>query len=157
MRTSRRWLTVIAATGGLLFAGSAAIPAQAAPSEHICLKNDVSYCLQANGNGQQVKLTNVQANYSNFYIVGTRSGGQVQFQDGNGNCLRAGTGNVVKIENGSCVTSDPADWWYAPANQVYRLVSLAYNDDILVHGHMNGYYVWHAEPVSGDWYNWVGA
>jgi hypothetical protein len=43
VRTSRRWLTVIAAAGGLLIAGSPAIPAQAATSFHICLENATSY------------------------------------------------------------------------------------------------------------------
>ena len=64
--TARRWLTVIAAVGGLLIAGSSAIPAHAATSFHICLENATSYCLQSNGGGNQVTLTNNSANYSNF-------------------------------------------------------------------------------------------
>jgi hypothetical protein len=148
--TVRRWLTVIAAAGGLLIAGSSAIPAQAATSFHICLKSATSYCLQSNGGGSQVTITNNPANYSNF--TSPRPG---QFQNGNGNCLRAGTNNVVKIENGPCVASDPADSWYAPPGQTYRLASQLYRDDMTVHGPVNGYNVWHINPGSGDWYNWV--
>ena len=148
--TVRRWLIVIAAAGGLLIAGSSAIPAQAATSFHICLKSATSYCLQSNGGGNQVTITNNPANYSNF--TSPRAG---EFQNGNGNCLRAGTNNVVKIENGPCVASDPADSWYAPPGQTYRLASQLYKDDMTVHGHVNGYNVWHINPGSGDWFNWV--
>ncbi len=156
MRTSRRRLTVVAAAGGLLIAGSPAIPAQAAPSEHICLENAQSYCLQSNGTGQQVTITLNPAKYSNFTKSRTRSGGQVQFENGNGNCLRAANGNVVVIENGPC--QDVADnWWYAPANQIFRLRSESTNDDLTVHGRVDGWNVWHIIPGSGDWYNWVGA
>jgi hypothetical protein len=96
-----------------------------------------------------VTITNNSANYSNFHVA--RTG---QFENGNGNCLRAGTNNVVKIENGPCVANDPADSWYAPSAGSFRVRSLLYGDDMLVHGHVNGYKVWHAIPVSGDWYNW---
>ena len=148
--TAKRWLTVIAAAGGLLIAASPAIPAQAATSFHICLENAASYCLQSNGSGNQVTITNNPANYSNF--TAPRTG---QFENGNGNCLRAGTNNVVKIENGPCAANDPADSWYAPSAGSFRVLSALYGDDMLVHGHVNGYKVWHATPVSGDWDNWA--
>ncbi len=154
MRTSRRWLTVIAAAGGLLIAGSPAIPAQAATSFHICLKNASSYCLQFVAGGNQETITNNSAQYANFHIVQT-SGALNQIEDGSGNCLRAGDNNVVKMENGGCVATNDADWWFSPGDAQYRLESYAYSDFMLVHGTVNGYNVWHAIPVSGDWYNWA--
>jgi hypothetical protein len=154
MRTSRRWLTVIAAAGGLLIAGLPAIPAQATPGTfHICLENAQSYCLQSNGPGNQVTITN-SGSYANWHQART-SGGEWQDENGSGNCLRAGDNNVVKIENGPCLATNLADWWYAPGNYPYRQESSRYSDDMLVHGTVNGYKVWHAKPVSGDWSNWV--
>lgn len=127
---------------------------RAADSFHICLRNEPSYCLQSSGTGQQVMITNVSASYSNFHVARSNASGYSQLENGNDNCLRAGTGNVVKIENGPCADTDTADWWYAPANQPYRLRNENYQDDMLVHGHVNGWNVWHATPISGDWYNW---
>jgi hypothetical protein len=150
VRTARMWLTAIAAAGGLLIAGSPAATAQAPDPFNICLKNAPSYCLQSNGGGQQVTITNNPANYAVFH-----SPSPVEFENASGNCLRAGTGNIVKIENGPCVASDQADSWFAPATEVFRTRSELYLDDMLVHGHVNGYKVWHATPGSGDWYNWL--
>ncbi len=99
MRTSRRWLTVIAAAAGLLIAASPAVPALAATSFHICLKNAPSYCLQSNGPGSQVTITN-SGSYANFHVVRTDNVGNIQLENGSGNCLRAGDNFVVKIENG---------------------------------------------------------
>jgi len=166
VRTARMWLTVIMAAGGLLIAASPAIAAeagsaataQAAASRavqvatpfHICLKNATTYCLRSNGGGQQVTITNNPANYSTFHQP---LGGQ--YENASGNCLRAGTGNIVKIENGGCSATDQADTWYAPVGMTFRVRSELYTDDMLVHGVANGNSVWHATPVSGDWYNWI--
>jgi hypothetical protein len=67
---------------------------------NICLKNAPSLCLESNGTGNQVTITGNQADRANFHYV--NPGSELQFQDGNGNCLRAGpTGR-----NGAI--SDPA-------------------------------------------------
>jgi len=192
MRTSRRWLTVIAAAGGLLIAGSPAIAAEAGPAAtaqvltgqhpvqvrqmaapagsglkavssaiqaadpfHICLKNAPTYCLRFVTAGNQETITDHSANYGNFHISNTDALGDSQIENGSGNCLRAGTNNIVKIENGGCVGTNLGDWWFAPAGEPYRIRSLAYSDDMLVHGHVNGFNVWHETPQSGDWYNWA--
>jgi hypothetical protein len=129
---------------------------QAASSYHICLTNALSLCLQSNGTGNQVTITTNAADWSNFHTVRTRAIGkdtEGQIQNGNGNCLRAGTGNVVKIENGPCAFSDPADWWIGPPGNL--LESEQYPADyMLVHGNVSGFNVWHANPVSGDWTQW---
>jgi hypothetical protein len=75
-----------------------------------------------------------------------------QYQDASGNCLRAGTNYVVKIENGGCAPSDHADWWAATGD--YRYKSLEYDDSMLTHGNVGGYNVWHATPQSADWFRW---
>lgn len=113
MRISRRLLTVIAAAAGLLIAGSPVTTAQAAvgSSGPICLTSASSYCIHSNGPGQQVTITNDNAQKSTFTVV-YDSNGFHGWQNGNGNCLREGTNGVVKIENGPCNTSDGADFWY---------------------------------------------
>lgn len=59
-----------------------------------CLTNATSYCIKANGAGNQVTITNVAADKANFTVV-YDSDGFHAWQDGNGNCLREGTGGVV--------------------------------------------------------------
>ncbi len=155
MRTSRRWLTVIAAAAGLLIAASPAVPALAATSFHICLKNAPSYCLQSNGPGSQVTITN-SGSYANFHVVRTDNVGNIQLENGSGNCLRAGDNFVVKIENGGCLTGNDADWWYNIGRAPCEVLSWRYNDETLVHGTVNGWNVWHADSQAGDWFNWTG-
>jgi hypothetical protein len=107
----------------------------------------------SNGPGNQVTISH-SGNYANWHIVRT-SGHLDQVENGSGNCLRAGDHNVVKIENGGCLATNNADWWFSPGDAPARIESYAYSDFMLVHGHVNGWNVWHANPVSGDWYNWV--
>jgi hypothetical protein len=172
----------VAAAGGLLIAGSPAIAAEAQPAAppqapagaglkavpsaaqasapfHLCLTNTTNprFCIQSNGTGQPVTITSTQANWSNFQTVYTFTNGGItwnQIENGNGNCLRAGTNNVVKIENGPCVHSDNADSWSGETLGPKDYQSYMWGDWMLVHGNMNGYKVLHAEPVSGDWTNW---
>lgn len=174
MRTARSCLIVIAAAGGLLLAGSPAIAAEAGPAAtaqdltgqplgsalqadpfHICLKNASSYCLRFVTAGNQETITNNSANYGNFHIAGSDGRGDYQIENGSGNCLRAANDHIVKIKDGGCVDSSGADFWYAPANHPYRVQSLFYGDDMLVHGTVNGFNVWHEIPQSGDWDNWA--
>ena len=158
MRTARKWLTAIAMVTGLLVAGSPAITAQAAvgDSSQICLTNAPSYCIKTNGPGKQVTITNVAANKANFTVV-YDSGGVHAWQDGNGNCLREGTGGVVKIENGPCNTFDPTDQWvHAQGDTTW------YNNSDLqpmyTKGHANGDDVWvttGTNPLpSGSYSKW---
>ncbi len=124
MRISRRWLTVIAAAAGLLIAGSPVTTAQAAvgDSSQICLTNAPSYCIHSNGPGNPATITNVDAQKSNFTVVYDTDGWHM-WQNGNGNCLREGTGGVVKLENGPCSLTDLSDrWWHAQGSTTW------YND-----------------------------
>ena len=77
----------------------------------------------------------------------------VQIENGNGNCLRAGTNNMVKIENGPCLEGDNADAWSDVLIGPNDYQSFMWGDWMLVHGNVGGYKVWHAKPVSGDWTN----
>ena len=151
--TARRWLTVIAAAGGLLIAGSPAIPAQAAvgDSGQICLTNAPSYCIKTNGVGNQVTITNVAANKANFTLVYDNAGDH-QFQDGNGNCLREGIGGAVKIENGPCQYVDPNESWSHSGTTWHN-----YNDNAILYtkGDATGNDVWtKGTPPSGSWSKW---
>ena len=178
MRTSRRWLTVIATAGGLLIAGSPAIAAEAGPAAtsqvltgagleavpaaaqagyNICLTHATHWCLVSNGTGRQVTVDNTAGDWATLHTV--RPGndpvtGQpmLQIQNANGNCLRAGTGNVVKIENGPCASTDGADWWIILNGQ---LESMFYRDKMVIHGQPAlAPNVFHDTPRSGDWAAW---
>lgn len=133
--------------------GLKAIPAAVGDSGNICLTNAPSYCIKANGAGKQVTITNVAANKANFTVV-YDGGGLHAWQDGNGNCLREGTGGVVKIENGACNYSDGSDFWYHSQGS-----TTWYNDsssDIMyTKGTVTGDDVWAtASPTSGSWSKW---
>lgn len=146
-------------------AGFAAIPAYAGPSYHICLLNStkVTYCIQSNGVGKQVTITSDKSNWSNFTDYATDlsiSGEPVQrVENGNGNCLRENNSNQVVIANGGCVASDlDGEWGWPDPYYIYNGVWQNYQDqtdDMLVHGNVNGYKVWAAKPVSGDWTKWT--
>jgi hypothetical protein len=156
VRISRRWLTVIAAAGGLLIAASPATTAQAAvgDSSQICLTNAPSYCIHSNGTGNQVSITNVAADKSNFTVV-YDSDGYHAWQNGNGNCLREGTGGVVKIENGPCNITDHSDlWWHSQGGTTWY--NDASNYPMYTKGDVSGDYVWTGQtPLpSGSWSQW---
>jgi hypothetical protein len=129
-------------------------PAALASTFHICLLNASSLCLQSNGAGNQVTITSASGGYSNFHVVNTAADGSYyvyQFDNGNGNCLRAGSNGVVKIENGSCSASDSTDWWVADGNY---LVNYGYGEYMLTHGNASGDNVWWGADQSGDWVKW---
>jgi hypothetical protein len=88
--------------------------------------------------------------------VRTDNVGNIQLENGSGNCLRAGDNFVVKIENGGCLTGNDADWWYNIGRAPCEVLSWRYNDEMLVHGTVNGWNVWHADSQAGDWFNWTG-
>lgn len=141
---------------GLLVAGSPAITAQAAvgDSGQICLTNAPSYCIKTNGAGNQVTITNVAAQKANFTVVYDTDGFH-SWQDGNGNCLREGTGGVVKIENGPCQITDLSDRWYHAQGS-----TTWYNDAsshvLYTKGDVTGDDVWAGmTPLpSGSWGKW---
>ena len=81
--------------------GMKAAPDAVGDESQICLTNAPSYCIKANGAGNQVSVTDVAAQKANFTVV-YDSGGYHEWVDGNNNCLREGNNGIVKIENGSC-------------------------------------------------------
>jgi hypothetical protein len=163
----RRWLATIAVVGGVLIAGSPAIAAQAAPgqagpdvvgdSSQICLTYSVSYCIKSDGPGNPVTITNYAPNDSNFTVVRIKTIVGItyyQWQNGNGNCLREGTNQQVKLENGGCVSTDDTDWWRALSENVVGNKSTF--DLMLVRGTpATGDYVFaYASIPAGDWGAW---
>jgi hypothetical protein len=108
---------------------------------HICLANSRNYCIQTNGTGNQVTITSNSADKGNFTLVRSLDGGILQqYQDGNGNCLREGTGDVVKIENGGCSSGDDTAKWDISNG----------NGNYLVNYYYNGYMLTRGTPASGD-------
>ena len=75
--------------------------------------------------------------------------------DGNGNCLREGTGGVVKIENGPCSNSDQTDWWAKVASNAY-IENLGNYAEMYTKGNDSGDNVWASTstPPSGSWVQW---
>jgi hypothetical protein len=81
-------------------------------------------------------------NKANFTVVYDPDGWHMR-QDGNGNCLREGTNNVVKIENGPCSITDYSDrWFHAQGSTTW------YND-------ASSYVLYTKGDVTGD-YVWAG-
>jgi hypothetical protein len=133
--------------------GMKAVPDAVGDESQICLTNAPSYCIKTNGAGNQVTITNVAANKANFTVV-YDSVGVHAWQDGNGNCLREGTGGVVKIENGPCNIHDASDLWYHSqgSTEWYNV-----SNDYVVYttGHVTGDDVWTALTApSGSWSEW---
>ena len=153
MRISRRWLTVIAAAAGLLIASSPVTTAQAAvgDSSQICLTNAPKYCIHSNGPGQQVTITNVDAQKSNFTVVYDLRGIH-SWQNGNGNCLREGSDGTVKIANGPCVGSDQSATWGRTGDTYWNELYQGY---MFTYGTQNGDKVRATvDPPSGAWVTW---
>ena len=154
--TAGRLLVAAVAVGGLLSLGLPAIPAQAAPagvgdSGQICLTNAPAYCIEANGPGNQVSITDVAADMANFTVVFNQNQ-YYEWQDGNGRCLREGNGGVVKIENGHCVVGDDSDLWAKTNNYITESLTI---DFMYTKGDANGDLVWaNDSPPSGSWEKW---
>ena len=133
--------------------GLKAVPDAVGDESQICLTNDTSYCIKTNGAGNQVSITDVAAQKANFTVV-YDSGGNHMWQDGNGNCLREGTGGVVKIENGPCNLSDYMDQWiHSQGSTTWE--NRITGDIMYTKGNDNGDYVWATtSPPSGSWSKW---
>jgi hypothetical protein len=171
---TRKWLTAIAVGGGLLIsaspahatetaptatahgAGVMAVPAAVGSKAQICLKNSSNYCLQSNGAGSQVTITNNSSNYSTFTVArieDTVNGTEYEWQNASGNCLRQGGSNMVIIKNGSCSASDRSDLWQAFQGRVQNDFTAQI---MLVRGQPktgNKVFAFSTTP-SGDWAKW---
>jgi hypothetical protein len=156
LNTARKWLTAVAVAvaGVLLIPGS---PANAAPAKgHICLKNSSSYCLQSNGVGNQVTITNNSGKYSVFTVKGpaiTINGVTTfQWENASGNCLRE-DGDMVTIKDGGCSATDPADSW---GDNGGDLLNEFFEHFMLVRGQpQTGFKVFaYVTVASGDWAKW---
>jgi hypothetical protein len=136
-------------------AGMRAAPDAVGDESQICLTNAPSYCIKANGTGNQVSVTDVAADKANFTVV-YDSGGYHAWEDGNNNCLREGNNGIVKIENGSCNINDYVDVWLRDAstgNNVWHNYST--QDIMYATGDDNGDNVFASRnPPSGSWTKW---
>lgn len=139
--------------------GAKAVPDGVGHKGHICLTYATSYCIETNGPGNQVTITKTSADYANFtvvYEVGSGDNINIEWQDGNGNCLREGTQNDVKIENGSCAAPDPypnTDTW--DLSDYHTVVNLYYLDIMLVHKAADGFNVYaYPSTMTGDLAQW---
>jgi hypothetical protein len=133
--------------------GLKAVPDAVGDESQICLTNAPSYCIHTRGAGNQVAITNVAAQKANFTVVFDVEGDHA-WQDGNGNCLREGTGGVVKIENGPCNISDDSDnWEHSQGSDIWKNVETG--DEMYTKGTDNGDLVWASTgPGPGAWINW---
>ena len=133
--------------------GLKAVPDAVGDESQICLTNAPSYCIHTRGAGNQVAITNVAAQKANFTVVFDVEGDHA-WQDGNGNCLREGTGGVVKMENGPCNISDDSDnWEHSQGSDIWKNVETG--DEMYTKGTDNGDLVWASTgPGPGAWINW---
>jgi hypothetical protein len=125
-------------------------------ASHICMYENDNSCLLGQGGGNQVETSTSSA--SNWYLVNNTIGTDwYQIQDGNGNCLREGTNNVVKLENSSCNANDQTDWWYIYGNNppIENLRNSYYSGDYMgVYGTNGGRPVWAHPKASGFYTGW---
>jgi hypothetical protein len=132
--------------------GLKAVPDAVGDESQICLTNASKYCIKTNGPGNQVSITNVAANQANFTVVFDVEGDHA-WQDGNGNCLREGAGNVVKMENGPCNISDYTDnWTHSQGSNMWH--NVYYGGEMYTKGDANGDYVFGGAPPLGGYANW---
>jgi hypothetical protein len=136
------------------FPGMKAVPDAVGDESQICLTNAPKYCIKTNGPGNPVTITNVAANKANFTVVFDVETDHA-WQDGNGNCLREGTGSVVKMENGPCDFGDPSDMWTRLEGNT-TWYNQSNNFDIMyTNGPANGNNVWaKGTPPSGSYSKW---
>lgn len=85
------------------------------PSGNWCLTNSPApgACMIGQGAGNQIQLTNSPGSYMHVSAVasGTFEGlPEYEYQNNNGNCVREGTGGIVKLQNGGC-TGAADNWW----------------------------------------------
>ena len=135
------------------FHGMKAVPDAVGDESQICLneRHQRSASIRE-APANQVSITNVAADKANFTVVFDVEGDHER-QDGNGNCLRAGTGNVVKMENGPCNISDLTDnWSHSQGSNMWQ--NVYYGGVMYTKGDTNGDYVWGGAPPLGGYSNW---
>lgn len=164
-------LTALVGTGAAAAAGPAQAttpshhlrtgPAHAVPdvtSERLFLNLNVlpppppQRCVVAQGTGNQVAIKDPAGNYcARFTTVNGN-----EFQDGNGHCLRANSASQVKIEDGSCNSSDSNEQWTTQGScssscTIHNVGRQAY---MKVNGWSSGDLVWVGffPPGYGTWY-----
>jgi hypothetical protein len=124
----------------------------------ICMNSNNNSCMLGQGGGNQVKTST--SGSSNWSLVNDGGIGRTdyQIQDSSGNCLREGTGNVVKLESGSCNANDLSDWWdvTVSGSGVVNLRNLNYTGDYAgVYGTDSGRPVWGYPKAGGFYTGWI--
>jgi hypothetical protein len=144
-----------AATASVSTAEPVGFGTQPSGTFNICLLNDKSECIGSAGPGNQVSITDGEP--ADFHVVNGRINGlgdqEWEFETSAGDCLRAGDGSVVKIENGAC--SGAADWWMVEGSASTELHSQRDGTPMLTHTNGDGQSVWYETFQSGDWYQWT--
>jgi hypothetical protein len=118
-------------------------------------------CIVTNGVGNQLTVAYAGAqscaNITITKLDKTEGSDPVyEFTDGSGNCLRANNSDVVKVESGTCSSSDTGEWWIATYGtvgsgntvrfeNVLQALWLKTNADIA------GYDVWVGTGGSNNW------
>jgi hypothetical protein len=134
------------------FPGMKAVPDAVGDESQICLTNAPKYCIKTNGPGNPVTITNVAANKANFTVVFDVETDHA-WQDGNGNCLREGTGSVVKMENGPCDISDLSDnWTHSQGSNMWH--NVYWGGEMYTNGDANGDAVLGGAPPLGGYAKW---
>jgi hypothetical protein len=176
VRTSRRWLTVIAAAGGLLIAGSpaiAAVPAAASTSSQaaqaavtpLSASPDVTgaqiYLTHANVYGWTTHANNAQLTIdvrpaTGFYLTATSNPYFFKIHASSQRCVEAEGNGDTRVILTDCQQGN--------GNQEWEAVS--YNGGCTLQDEANGHYatvyndasgkpIWESDPPpSGSWVTW---
>jgi hypothetical protein len=124
-----------------------------------CLTNSTTphICLQAEGPGNQVQT--LQNTGTTWTVTNTEpiSGGTgflaYQVVNANNDCLRQGTGHVVKTQNGPCDSQADDSWWIFENSGHKTNLNYA-PDNMYVTNNTSGLNVWSGTIPSGGWGNW---
>ena len=176
MRTARMWLTVIAAAGGLLIAGSpaiAAVPAAASTSSQapqaagallsaattltgqIHLTNGSGYSWTTHGDNAQ--LTIQASGGTDFYLTATIDNGFYKIHVANSShCVEGeGGGNKAVIATDCAQGSINQRWGAISYNGGCKLINEATGLYATVYNDTNGKPIWESDgTVSGSYLAW---
>jgi hypothetical protein len=152
-------LSTALVTGLFVVAGTvfAMVPGAAhAAGTHLCLNFDQSKCLVTHGIGNQLTIgTTGQANITSTFVGNWNGKLMVNWEDGNGNCIRENNSNAVIVANGPCQSSDNSAKWAQSNDGHSTFQNRQHTSDYLAtFGTASGTVVWGNAQGTGWYVSW---
>lgn len=123
---------------------------------NICLFTAISVCIRDFGAGNGVEVWS--SDYGVYHIANSSSGGQRQYEDAAGNCLRVFADHSVGLAFGGCDSTNDAEWWTRSVDSSGRITleSKKFSGLFMgTNGNTNGYVVFVQRPAPGFFSGWV--